>query len=341
VASAAVPAADAGPAEKPKTPADPMALVGKAASVADPNANVKLLLLNDRIRALPIGPRIGKLVSRLPQWRSFFGPSGLDPVRDIDRMYVAGPQFRSSSEVVAVMQYGVTEATMHKAIDGIVNREPKGEWFDTKVPAARARADRAERVFVLLKGKMVLMVPPHLKDDAIEKGAHLQLPKLSGDAAAIAVLSKPWRALLGLNSPLEIPRSIASATLTVIPSSDGGAVLHVVAVDESKEAARDDAALLTRAINVATQRDVGALGALLFGGQTLSLIEPVELTADGATIRGDARITPRQLERIIGFAEAWVDAVTGVPGPSLPAPSPVAPTSTGGASKHRASPRSP
>ena len=39
------------PSTEPAKPgaADPMALVGKAASVADPNANVKLLLLNERI----------------------------------------------------------------------------------------------------------------------------------------------------------------------------------------------------------------------------------------------------------------------------------------------------
>ena len=57
------------PVDTPKPGAgDPMALVGKATSVADPNANVKLLLLNDRIRGLPVGPRIGRLVAELPQW---------------------------------------------------------------------------------------------------------------------------------------------------------------------------------------------------------------------------------------------------------------------------------
>ena len=39
-------------------------------------------------------PRIGRLVTRLPQWSSFFGPTGLDPIRDLDTLYVAGTDAR-------------------------------------------------------------------------------------------------------------------------------------------------------------------------------------------------------------------------------------------------------
>ncbi len=316
--AAATPPDGGAPAE-PKSKPDPLALAGKAASVADPNANVRFLLLNDRIRALPIAPRIGQLVARLPQWRSFFGPAGLDPIRDIKGIYVAGPQFRVSDEVVVVVSYNVTAAVMHKAVDGIVNHPPKGEWLDAPIPAARAHADRADRIFVLPKSKIVLMVPPHLKDDAIAKAPRMAFPAVGGDAAVVAFVAKPWRALMGLRLPVDVPHSIASVSLSLSPTADGGAVLHVDAVDESPEVARDDAALLTRAINTMTQQNVGALGALLFGGQTLSLIEPVELKALGKSIRGDATITPRQLERLLGFAEGWVDAITGGP-PPLPGP---------------------
>jgi hypothetical protein len=304
------------PAVRPSTAGgDPLAMAGRASSVSDPNANVRLLLFNDRIRALPLAPRIGRLVARLPQWRSFFGPTGLDPIQDIDRVFVAGPQFRSSGDVVALLQYSVPTSAVRQAIDSIVKREPKGEWLATKVPAARARADRADRVFVLPKGHILMMVPPHLQDDAIQKAPSIAFPAIGGHAAVIAFLATPWRALLGLNVPVEVPRSIRSATLTVTPAEDGGAVLHVEAIDESPETAKADASLLTRAINLLTQRDVGAVGALLFGGKTLSLIEPIDLAGEGSVIRGDARVTPRQLERILGFAEGWVDAISGPPAP--------------------------
>lgn len=301
---------------------DPLALAGRAASVADPNANVRLLLFNDRIRSLPIAPRLGRVITRLPQWRSFFGPTSLDPIRDVDRMYVAGPQFRVSNEVVAIVKYTVPQASMRKAIDGLVLREPKGEWLQTSVPAARARADRADRVFVFPKPGLLMMVPPHLAEDAIKKAPGLELPAASGGAALIAFVANPWRALLGLRAPVELPKSIRKVTLTLSPAEDGGATLHIDATDESPDAARADAAMLTSAVNALTQQNLGAVGALLFGNSKMSFIEPVSLVASGSSIRGDSRVTPRQLDRLLGFAEGWVDSLEGGPGirpPGVPA----------------------
>jgi hypothetical protein len=341
------------PEGEPKKPAggDPMALVGKAASVADPNANVKLLLLNERIRPLPIARRVGQLVARLPQWASFFGPAGLDPIKDIDKMYVAGPQFRSSAEVVAVLEYSVSRDAMKQAIDRIVTRPPAGEWYDEKFPVARARADRADRVFALPPGKTLVMVPPQLKDDVVAKAGKMRLPPVKGKAAVVAFIATPWRILLGLHAPADIPHSIASVSLSVEPREDGGAVIHVEAVDESPDAARTNATALTSAINLLTQRNVGGLGSLIFGSETLSLIEPVELHAEGKKIVGDAVVTPRQLSRILGFAEGWLDSLesrraqprqtapsptgtlavpTATPAPTAPPapPAPPAPTAT-------------
>lgn len=309
VASAAP--AEGGPsgAPGPERGGDPLALAGRAATVADPNANVRLLLFNDRVRTLSIAPRLGRLISRLPQWRSFFGATSLDPIRDVDRMYVAGPQFRTSAEVVAVVKYSVPQTAMRRAIDGIVLREPRGEWLTTPIPVARARADRAERLFVLAKPGLLMMVPPHLQDDAIKKAPGLDLPAPSGAAALIAFIANPWRAIQGLGAPVEIPRSITRVTLTASPTEDGGATLHIDATDGSPEAARDDATLLTAAINALTQQNLGAVGALLFGNSKMSFIEPVSLVPSGASIRGDARVTPRQLERLLGFAEGWVDSL--------------------------------
>jgi hypothetical protein len=320
--------ADGGATEAtPKKPSgsDPMALVGKAASVADPNANVKLLLMNDRIRPLAIAGRVGRLVSRLPQWASFFGPTSLDPIRDIERIYVAGPQFRVSADVVAVLEYAVPQATMRAAIDAIVARPPGGEWLDEKIPVARARADRAERIFVLPKGKTLLMVPPHLKDDAVAKASSMRLPAVKGKAAVVAFVSHPWRVLLGLHTPGEIPHSIASVSLSVEPRDDGGAIIHVEATDESEDSAKSNATLLTNAINVLTQRNVGALGSLLFGGETLSLIEPIDLHAQGKKIVGDAQVTKRELERMLAFAEGWLDSIQARNAPQRTPSAPVTP----------------
>lgn len=288
---------------------DPMALAGAVSSVADANANVRLLVFNDRVREHPMGPRVGRLLAKLPQWSSFFGPTGLDPVRDIDRMMVFGPQLRESADVVAVLEYNVPPETMRRAIDGIVNREPKGKWLESKVPAAEARADRATRTFVLAKPGMLLMVPPRLADDALQKGPKLSLPRFRSEVALVAFVATPYRVFLNLNVPFQVPQSIKSVIIKVIPSPDGGALIEIDATDESAETARRNADLLERGVNMATQQNLGALGALLFGGQTLQLLEPIKLTADDNKIHGTAKATARQLDRMLNFAESWVDAM--------------------------------
>lgn len=160
-----------------------------------------------------------------------------------------------------------------------------------------------------------MMVPPYLKDDAIEKAPALDVPAVGGGAAFIAFVAQPWRAL-GARGPVEVPKSIRKVTFTLIPASDGGATLRIDALDESPDAARSHAALLTSAVNTLTQQNMGAVGALLFGSATVSFIEPVNLVAKGASIQGDAHVTSRQLDRLIGFAEGWVDSLEAPPRPA-------------------------
>src|SRR5688572_26239385 len=131
---------EAGAAGTGSSIGDPVALSGAAGRIADANANVRLIVYTERIRNQPLGPRVGMLLSQAPQWRDFFGPAGLDPIKDVDRILIAGPQLRDSSQVVAVLKYNVSEGRMRQALDAIVQRDPaNGGWLDAGVPAATAR----------------------------------------------------------------------------------------------------------------------------------------------------------------------------------------------------------
>ncbi|HEY3234395.1 MAG TPA: hypothetical protein VGJ84_06745, partial [Polyangiaceae bacterium] len=126
-------ASDAGDAGGPL--GDPVALSGLAGKIVDSNANVRLVIYTENIRSHPLAPRIGKMLSSIYQWRDFFGPTGLDPVRDIDRILIAGPQLRDSSQVAAVIKYNVSDQRMHQAVDALVQRDTEGgKWLDAGVP---------------------------------------------------------------------------------------------------------------------------------------------------------------------------------------------------------------
>jgi hypothetical protein len=79
-------AADAGAPDDASTPKKPGEGIGSPVAgvsdkrVVNPNANVQLLVHNDRVRKHPLGDRIGPLLKNVYQWRDFFGPTAIDPV---------------------------------------------------------------------------------------------------------------------------------------------------------------------------------------------------------------------------------------------------------------------
>lgn len=296
-ADADVDAADAGTSRRPI--GNRIGLKGSE-GVADPNANVRLKVDVEKLRAHPLAPRVGAILKNVYQWRDFFGPTGLDPVRDIDRMIVWGPQFRDSSEVGAVIQHNVGAARMHAAIDALVERDAEhGAWLpDAGVPIARAQADRASRYFVLTTPRLVVVVP----ETAVKsvQGVKSPLPPLPDGEVAWAYLATPWRALRGL--PLQVPQSIKWVRLTVVALVHGGVHIALEGEDESAELAADHAPVLERQLVAITQLDLGILGAIL-GARPQRFVERISLRAEGARLVGEADLTNAQLLNALDMAQ--------------------------------------
>jgi hypothetical protein len=316
------------PEEKPKTAepkprprpdeiADPVALSGVQTELLPSNANVNLLLLCDRVREHPLGARIGKLLVNFPQWSSFFAAAELDPVRDLNRILVVGPEFRRSADMVAIIQHRLSRAVVREAVDRLVQRPPRGRWLKAKVPAARASADRAERLFVMPSPNLLVVAPPHLEKQLLSASA-LRFPTPEGKEALVLHVRAPAHALRGL--PVSLPDSFAWLRLDVTPQEDGGAQLRITAEDASARDATSHARSLSTALNALTNPDLGALGALL-GLRSIAFVDPIELRARGAQISGQVNVSRHQLERLLGLAEElladWSER--GPPKPVLPA----------------------
>ncbi|HEX2674767.1 MAG TPA: hypothetical protein VHM25_28020, partial [Polyangiaceae bacterium] len=209
--------ADAGPGDAGTKPLSDPSVVAGVKRVADPNANVRITLYNERIRENPLGARIGPLLGSLYQWRDFFGPSGVDPIKDIDQIYIVGPQLRNSSNVVAILRHHLPAAKMHAAIDSLVRSDKLGgEWLDAGVPVASAHADGAERRFVIANAQTVVVTPPSAFAAAAAAGKQLTLRPSKGPEAALIYLATPWRAFMGL--PVKVPESIRWARIRITPT---------------------------------------------------------------------------------------------------------------------------
>jgi outer membrane biosynthesis protein TonB len=315
-------AGDAGPAHKPgEGIGSPVAGVGDK-RVVDPNANVQLMVHNDRVRQHPLGGRVGPLLRNVYQWRDFFGPTAIDPVRDVDRMMLVGPQLRDSRDVVAILQFNIPQERVRGAVDLLVQRDPEGGWVDGPVPVAKAHADRGERAFVLPSPKLLIVTPPSALE-AAKKFRKPTLPPPKADEIAIAYLATPWRAFLGL--PVVIPKSITSASLRLSPAEDGGVVIDILAHDETEPLAASDARALTNALAAATSLDLGLFGSVLFGSSQKKFIQKGSFEADGADIRGEIVLTRAQTETLLDLASSFLAGRAPRP---RPAPSAAVPGAT-------------
>jgi hypothetical protein len=311
---------DGGPTHKPGDGiGSPVAGIGDK-RVVDPNANVQLIVHNDRVRQHPLGARIGPLLKNVYQWRDFFGPTALDPVRDIDRMLIVGPQLRDSRDVVAILQFNVAQDRLRAAVDVLVARDPEGGWSDAGVPVAHAHADRGERAFVFPSPRIVVVTPPSAEESAKRLPKTFRLPAPKGDELAVAQLATPWRAFLGM--PVVIPKSIKSAKLRLSPTENGGVVIDILAVDETEPLAKSDAQALTAALTAATSIDLGILGSVMFGSSRKKFIEKGSFEADGSNIRGEIVLTRSQVETLLELAGGFLGgrAPRVRPASSTPAP---------------------
>ncbi len=302
-ADAGVASSDAGlPTDAGVRPISDPTVVAGVKQVADANANVRITIYTAKIRENPLGKRIGPLLRSLYQWRDFFGPTAIDPIRDIDQIFLAGSQLRDSSNVVAILKHHVPPDRMHTAVDALVRADRQGGmWLDAGVPAASAHADGAERRFILANPTTVIVAPPSAYAGALAAGKLVRLLPSAGAEAAMIYLATPWRAFIGW--PVQVPHSIKWARVRVTPTADGGASAELEAEDESEAQARDDADYLTRTANALSELNLGVLGSL-FGQQSHKFIQHVSFSSEGKMIHGEAQITAAQLSDALDMAGA-------------------------------------
>ena len=293
---------DAGPTDAGARPIAEPAVAGNVRRVADMGANVRLWIYTDKIRLTPQAARLGPLLRSLYQWRDFFGPTGIDPIRDIDQIMVVASQLRDTSNLVAILKHHVPPDRMRTAVDALVRADHAGGmWLDAGVPAASAHADNVERRFILPNPQTVIVTTPAAYADALAVGKLLRLPPSSGPEAVLVYLVTPWRAFIGW--PVQVPHSIKWARVRVTPTADGGASAELEAEDESEALARDDADYLTKSANALSQLNLGFLGSLL-GQQSHKFVEHVSFSSSGKMIHGNAQITADQLSTALDMAGA-------------------------------------
>lgn len=299
--------AGAGDAGAPKP--DPFAIAGDFPLAPKTNANVKIHLFTSALQNHPAGRAIAALLKSEPQWQDFLGPGGVDPIRDLSRIVIYGPQLADSSKIGVLLEYANDSEAVRLAVDALVKRTEGARWAtENKKPVAYVKAADADRVIIFFPGKIIAIVPPGpVQTQLIAAKKAPSLPKGTDDSVVFqGSLRTPHRVKPIRRMGVEIPQSIAEARLFVSTLRNGGATLRLEMVDESAEAAAAHLVDLERQISVLTM-----------GLVSLQWRTEQQAAAKGTEqlIIAEAQLSPGQITAILIFINQQIAKAKGRPRP--------------------------
>jgi hypothetical protein len=258
-------------------------------SRADQPVKVVLILNGDVVRAHPLGPRLGSLLRRLPGWEDVLRGTDVDPLRDTDWVMLSGPSLINSARDVLLLHYSALDSVVDRSVATISRRYDRGGPVDAGVPgvmASLARPGRSERVLLRPQSHLLAVVPPNVAETVARQLVKARFPgqPRPGDAVYLRLVD-PHEALP------EVPDSIAELLVRVVPRSDQG----VDVLLSARTANRETASSAARELGSALAHHNDPLTAVL----TQGLLDRVELSVEGKSVRGHLAIDRSQIERVL------------------------------------------
>jgi hypothetical protein len=309
------------------------------AAYAPAGAQLALRLHIARIRESSLAQDVSQLLQALPDWQVVTDGSGLDPLRDLERLYLASPDLQRASVVVAG-QYAGDEEVPRRAVASLAKaRGITAAWRKhANVPVAPwANADETARVIALIGPQQFAITRPE------DLSRVLQIARALAERAAKqhGRAVDPGDALLGLEHDqllafsIEGAQQFARGNLTGVPNRleltvrarDDG-VLEILASGyfESARAAAD-----ARTYWEHTRDRFADHPLIAFIGMRAPLSE-ARFSTDGDRLDVRSTVTEQQARMVLGFARnafapsptarpaGGVGASTDAPPAAIPAP---------------------
>lgn len=278
---------------------DPLAVAGGPGKFAVKSPHVQVLFNGNRLRGNMAGAALGGVLTALPEWKSFFDGTNVDPIGDAEHLLIAGPQLRRSRDVVVWMQYRVTEKEMREAIDTLVKRSKGGKWIEgAPVPAAIARAHGYRHVFALVPGRKLLAILPYSARREIEKVKGVKPFNHTSKAGIVIALATPRNAFAGYEDVIDVPKSFKWMRMVVTPLDKGGAGVALEIGDSSPDEAAKNAPVLEKQLSQV--RTLAKL-ATLIGADVLP---PMKVEVDHEILRVNATVSQKGLNHILNLARS-------------------------------------
>lgn len=142
---------------------------GPVRSYVDESDRVVVRIDMEAVRGSTLAADIGSMVRSYPMWRALLGSSGIDPVRDFDRVLVAAPEAIADRSVI-VIRHHLGNARIREAVLSMaVERGARPQWREVEgFPVVDWPAEtEVPRVVVLTSENELVVATPDALDRVI------------------------------------------------------------------------------------------------------------------------------------------------------------------------------
>lgn len=259
----------------------------------------------ERVRSSSLSTDIGSLVNSYPIWRELLGSSGIDPVRDFDRVLVAAPQAIADRSVMLIRHH-LTNARVREAVLSMsVARGQRPEWetvegFDVVRWPAETEIPRivvltAENELVVTTEADLNRVIAVAADHAGRRESNeLVEPALTLEDGTIATIVASDMGG-GTSTRFRYPPDALSATIRELPGDERRIVLT------AQGTYADEGAASTARQYFTQQRDFYA-GQMLV--RAVGLDRPLReamIGGEGNVVDVSASLTEEEISRVLGL----------------------------------------
>ncbi|MGF1469026.1 MAG: hypothetical protein ACFCGT_23115 [Sandaracinaceae bacterium] len=269
-----------------------------AVAFLPPGSQIALRIDVSRIRASPYADEVRALLAVLPDWTAILAGSGIDPLRDLDRILVASPNLRRSRLIVAGRAVLGADGIRAAATRLATGRGERLAWSEMDgVPVAPWRnADRTERVLALVGPRHFVICRPEdlprvlavaqARADDLASDAHPADALLAmGDGEGFRLEVEGARAFYR-GPPERLARFPVSLWLALAEGPRGGVAGRSAWTYEDEEQAE----AAQRFWDDARARFAANPLARVFG--TAPILQAARLTATGKEVRSEVLIAP-------------------------------------------------
>ncbi|MFO0611776.1 MAG: hypothetical protein U0414_04250 [Polyangiaceae bacterium] len=247
----------------------------------------------DKVRNTPTGERILKI----PMVADELEGTGLDPEKDLERVYIASPDSQSRRAIV-FGEHNLDAAGAHKALQTVLAKsDPPGEMIPAEgFEAVKVTIKKQTGVVAMLPPNYLVVVPEDLVDHIRDFEATGGLPLHDGPEAVIAMAQNPGQTVRLPRLP-RIPETITKGGMTILLKPEGGAVVDFAGEDANAEKAIEDAEVITDNFNRATSVQIAILSFRLF--------DPIKFQAEGTTIKGRLALSQDEVDKLASIAQTF------------------------------------